>query len=336
MNLAFLCRRALNAVAILCLLPQFLAAQSAGEHSQASHASEHDLSKLGLNPSRRTDLEKSLNERDYKKAETILLEEAGREPNSLRAATLLEFAGGIFFLDREYLKAAIAWKKAEAVAPLDERSSFTLAMAYIKLHRAEGAQLELEKLATAQPRNPLYLYWLARLDYDSQKYAEAIGRLRRVTQLDPTMTRAYNLLGLCYDYLGRMDEAITSFTSAVELNRAEPQPSPWPNLDMANSQIELNQLPEAEKNLREAVGYDARLPKARYYLGLVLEKEGKYNEALQALKDAAALDPAYAEPHYLLGRIYQRLGQSELAKNEIQRFQDLKKRETPVASSSTK
>jgi hypothetical protein len=38
-----------------------------------------------------------------------------------------------------------------------------------------------------------------------------------------------------------------------------------------------------------------------------------------------ALDSTYAEPHYLLGRVYQRLGEDQLAKTEIERFKQLSK-----------
>ncbi len=285
----------------------------------------YDLSGLELGAVRRAELESALTRKDYKKAETILVDEAERDPKSFHAAKVLEFAGGIFFLDGHYLNSSIAWKKSEAIAPLSERSRFTLAMAYIKLNRRHWARPELEKLAAAQPHNPLYLYWLSRLDYDDQKYLEAIGRLQKVVDLDPKMVRAHDLLGLCYDYLGHMDEAIRNFSRAVELNRLQSTPTAWPHLDMAISQIELNQLPEAEKNLREAISYDSRLPQARYQLGRVLEKQGKYQEALQALNESAALDPAYPEPHYLLGRIHQRLGQGRLAKAEIERFRQLDK-----------
>jgi tetratricopeptide (TPR) repeat protein len=320
-------------IAMLLWLSPLQAAQVRTD--QAGHAletnSSYDLSRLELDPQRYQELESALEKKDYKKAETILVEEAKRDPTSVRAANLLEFAGGIFFLDGEYLNSAIAWKKAEAIAPLDERSRFTLAMAYVKLDRRQWARSELKKLALAQPRNPLYLYWLARLDYDSQQYLEAIGSLRTVTELDPKMLRAYDLLGLCYDYLGRIEEAIMNFSRAVELNRLQSKPSPWPNLDMAISQMELNQLPQAESNLREAIGYDSQLPQARYQLGRVLEKQGKYQEAVQALNAAAGLDPAYPEPHYLLGRIYQKLAHNQLANAEVQRFQQLQKsRPTPA------
>jgi tetratricopeptide (TPR) repeat protein len=329
------------AVATMMLLwasPQLLlgAPQTLAGQQEGSPRPRYDLSRLELAPIRRAELKTALEKKDYKRAEMILVEEAEQDPKSFRAANLLEFAGGVFFLDGEYLNSVIAWKKAEAIAPLDERTRFTLAMAYIKLNRQQWARPELEEMAAAAPGNPLYLYWLARLDYDSQKYLDAIGRLQKVVELDPKMMRAYDLLGLCYDYLGRFDEAIKNFSRAVELNRSQSTPSAWPRLDMAISQIELNQLAEAEKNLREAIGYDSHLPQARYQLGRVLEKQGKYQEAVQALIEAAALDPGYPEPHYLLGRIYQRLGQGQLATAEIQRFQQLQKsRAAPPATKPT-
>jgi tetratricopeptide (TPR) repeat protein len=136
----------------------------------------YDLSDLGLESTRRLELEDSLKRRDYKRAETILVEEAARDPKSIRTARLLVLAGGIFFLDGQYLNSVISWKKAEALAPLDDRSRFTLAMAYIRLNRRDWARPELEKLAAAHPRVPLYLYWLARLDYDAREYTAAIVR----------------------------------------------------------------------------------------------------------------------------------------------------------------
>ena len=58
-------------------------------------------------------------------------------------------------------------------------------MAYVKLSRRDWARSELAKLVAAQPRNPLYLYWLARLDYDAHNYTAAITQLERVIELDP-------------------------------------------------------------------------------------------------------------------------------------------------------
>src|SRR5439155_8508569 len=100
---------------------------------------------------------------------------------------------------------------------------------------------------------------------------------------DPKIVLAYVTLGLCFDYLGKFDEAVKNYNRAVELNRLHPKPSPWPHVDLAISLMALNRLPEAEKNLREAVGYFPRLPQAHYQLGRVLEMQGDYQAAVESL-----------------------------------------------------
>ncbi len=316
---------ALISVALLCIFPVFITGeQIRAQESPSDVVREYDLSRLDLSPERHNQLKGALEQKDYQTAEKVLVEEAERDPTSLRAAKLFEFSGGLFFFDGQYVNSIIAWKKAEAIAPLDERTRFTLAMAYIKVNRRSWARSELDRLAQAHPDNSLYLYWLSRIDYDDQKYLEAIGRLERVTELNPDMVRAHDLLGLCYDYIGQFDQAITSFSRAVELNRVQAKPSPWPPLDMAVTQMELNQLANAEKGLQEAITYNPKLPQAQYQLGRVLYKEGKGEQAIQALKTSAALDSGYPDPHYLLGRMYQKLGKNDLAKAEILEFQRLK------------
>jgi tetratricopeptide (TPR) repeat protein len=287
---------------------------------------------LQLEPSRSAELKGALDRRDYKRAETILVEEAQRDPKSARAAKLYTLVGHILFLDGQYLNSAIAWKKAEAIAPLDDQTRFSLAMAYLRLSRPDWGRDELQRLSQGDPQNPLYLYWLARLDYDARAYIPAISRLRRVIELDPNMMRAYNNLGLCYDALGQFDEAIRSFNRAIELNRRQEHPSAWPPLNLGVSLITLNRLDEAVARLHEALSYNPEFPQADYELGLVLEKEGKFEEAIAPLQRAAQLDPSYAEPHYTLGKIYQRQGKREEAQEQIEKFKKLKKELSPPQS----
>ena len=60
-------------------------------------------------------------------------------------------------------------------------------------------------------------------------------------------------------------------------------------------------------------------------MGLLLEKEKKDDQAVVELKQAAAQDPAYAEPYYHLGRIYQRQGDPQKAEVAWETFQKLKR-----------
>lgn len=292
---------------------------------QPADIAVQNLADLQLDGKAQNELEDAMARRNYTRAEAILVGETQRDPKSLRTAKLLSVAGGVFFLDGKYLNSAVAWKKADAIAPLDERSRFTLAMAYVKLSRRDWARTELERLVVSAPQKPLYLYWLARLDYDAQSYTTAIIRLQKVIEMDPKMMRAYDTLGLCYEYLGKPDEAIKRYNQAVDLNRMQLKRSPWPNVDLAISLIGVNRLEEARKNLEDALRYDPKLPQTHYQLGRVLEMQGKFDAAAEALTKASELDPEYAEPHLALGRLYHRLGNRQKADDEVARFQQLKK-----------
>ena len=169
-------KRAITLPAVALCLTSFVRAQVPVPQQDDPWSStlSGQLSDLQMETARQAEIERAIHARDYAAAEKILLEEVERDPKSLRSAKLLAIAAGVFFLDGHYANAVIAWKKAEAIAPLDERSRFTLAMAYIKLNRRDWARPELEKLAAAQPQNPFFLYWLGRLDYDERNYNSAV------------------------------------------------------------------------------------------------------------------------------------------------------------------
>jgi tetratricopeptide (TPR) repeat protein len=283
------------------------------------------LKSLPLDPQSRAGLEKSLKARDFKRAEIILLKGLERTPKSPQLLTLV---GGVFFLDGEYLNSAVAMKKAEALAPLDDKSRFTLAMAYVTLNHRDWARPELEKLAGSDPKNALYFYWLSRLDYDAMDFKSAVSHAQKALELDPDFMKAYDNLGLCYEALGEYDQALQAYSKAVRLSQRDRPCSPWPPLDLGALLVKLNHLEAAEESLKQSLGCDPKFPRAHYQMGLLLEKQRKDDQAISELKQAAALDPAYTDPHYLLGRIYQRQGAKQKAAEALANFQQLKKAES--------
>jgi tetratricopeptide (TPR) repeat protein len=278
-----------------------------------------------LAPAVRDRVEQAIRTRDYLKAEQILVHEIDRNP---RSPKLLTLAAGVFFLDGKYLNAATALKKAEAVAPLDDQNRFTLAMAYVAMDRRDWARPELEKLSQKNADKPLYLYWLARLDYDAQQYPAAIQKLEQVITIDPHYMKAYDNLGLCYEAAGRLEDAMTTYQRAVDLNRQSKPVSPWPPLNLGTLLVKLERFEDAEKYLRDSLLADPKFAQAHYVFGMLLEKRGRDEEAIRELEQAAELDAAYAQPHYALGRIYRRAGNAEKATAELDRFEKLKQTRT--------
>jgi tetratricopeptide (TPR) repeat protein len=286
-------------------------------------------SSLQLAPQVAGELQKALDGHDYAAAERLLITEIDRDPHSPRAARLLDYVGTVYFASQDYLNAAVAWKKSEAIAPLDARLQFSLAMSYVRLQRPDWARPVLESLAKQDPANALYPYWLGRLDYDGHFYNPAIKHFQRAIELDPKFARAYDNRGLCYYYQNQNDLAVADFRKAIELDLGSAHPSPWPYLNLGIVQQFLNQIPESEKNIREALRLDPSFAKAHFQLGTILEDKGDSEAALAELKEAARLDPAYAEPHMAMARIYHKIGKEEAAKEEVGIYLRLHPHSTP-------
>ena len=79
--------------------------------------------------------------------------------------------------------------------------------------------------------------------------------------------------------------------------------------------------------LRSVVQARPDLSDARYLLGKILVSQGAAAEAVEHLKTAASLAPAQANIHYQLGKAYQKLGKTDLAEQEFERFRELKREE---------
>jgi len=101
----------LTAVA-LSLIPLVHAQVPVSLQDDPSSSLSLQLTDLRLDPSRQAELERAIRAKDHRTAEKILVEEAERDPKSLRSAKLLAVAAGVFFLNGQYANAVIAWKKA--------------------------------------------------------------------------------------------------------------------------------------------------------------------------------------------------------------------------------
>jgi tetratricopeptide (TPR) repeat protein len=259
-----------------------------------------------LRPERRQALAVSFSAKDLARVEEILDREAAAAGRSPLAAELHALAGAVEFLYGRMGRAAQAFSQADRLAPLGDPDRFTWAMALVNLGDGKGAREQLTRLAASHLDAPLYIYWLARIDYDQRRYDDAIEKLNRVIRLEPSSARAYDNLGLALDMSGRPEEARDVFLKAVELNRKLPDPSPWPPHNLGYLLVRLLEFKDAEKALRESLKYDPRFATAHYHLGRALEGDGRDSEAIDEYRVAISLDPTAVEALYSLGLLYRR------------------------------
>jgi tetratricopeptide (TPR) repeat protein len=84
------------------------------------------------------------------------------------------------------------------------------------------------------------------------------------------------------------------------------------------------------------VTLDHRLAKGFLELGILLSDEQRYKEAIQELLHATRLEPDLAQAHYRLAQAYQRTGQKALGAKELEIFERLTARTSPLSTPASK
>src|SRR6478752_7581660 len=87
-------------------------------------------------------------------------------------AEVVALEGAVAFLAGQMSDAIRHFGRAAELAPLKDSDSFTLAMALVSLGDNRQATVLLSNLSAKYPKQPLYVYWLGRIDYDLRLYPE--------------------------------------------------------------------------------------------------------------------------------------------------------------------
>jgi len=181
---------------------------------QASGLEDRIRATPALTPDERQAVAASFSQKNFERLEAILAADAPPE----RAAPLRALLGALEFVSGRMIQAIQYFRQSDLLRPLDDHDRFTLAMALVDLGDSKESRIELSRLNQSHPDQPIYLYWLARLDYGQRLYDAAVEKLQRVIQLEPNSVRGHDNLGLTYDMMGLNDEALNAFLKAVDLN----------------------------------------------------------------------------------------------------------------------
>ena len=118
------------------------------------------------------------------------------------------------------------------------------------------------------------------------KYDRSILALQNATRLAPADAEAWYNLGYSYGMLGKSEEELAAYEKAISLR---------PNMTVAWRNIgalrfEQGDYTAAEAALENATRYDPGSATGWYYLGTVYEKTGNLTGAVTVLKKAIQLD----------------------------------------------
>ena len=153
---------------------------------------------------------------------------------------------------------------------------------------------------------------------EKKDYSAAEPLLKRVVERDPNNYTAWFDLGFVYNSLGRADDSIAAYRKAVAANPQGFESNLNLGLMLAKSgQPQAEQFLRAATQLKPTAHVEEGQARAWLSLAHVLAPS-RPEEAIQAYREAAALEPKNPEPHLAAGALLEKQNRFADAKEEYQ------------------
>jgi tetratricopeptide (TPR) repeat protein len=238
---------------------------------------------------------------------------------------------------QRHIEVAIAeYKKATELEPKFLEAFVSLGQAYMEKHDYEAAiaplKHALELSPEMLPAHQLLGYALLAQGYAS----EAIPHLKRAGER--------NALGIAQIESGRLTEAVSNLQAALAEHPNDPDllyylgrasgllskqsidtlltaypDSARAHQALAENYFVLRQMPQAEREFREALRLRPETPKLHLELGLVYAGSSQWEKAEQEFRAETKLQPGNAEAMYRLGNALLQQGKTVEARTQLQR-----------------
>lgn len=177
------------------------------------------------------------------------------------------------------------------------------ARGYIKSGRWGEAEAVLKQALRVDPECQPALEMLSELLTNHQKGEEAVEYYEKILAIKPNDFVSLNNAALCYQSLGKYDEAIAKLQQCLELY---PEPSTYSNLALQYK--EIGKTAEAFKLYNQGIEEHPFEPSLRYHYGIALGEASRFDEAAEQYREAIRLNPDFASAHWNLGLVNLLLG----------------------------
>ena len=268
------------------------------------------------------------------------------------------------YRSKDYAAALVAARRAleEDGSNASYRHIYGLTLAALRQFRE--AEENLRQAIALKPDEANFHYDYGYVLYQQKKYDQAVPVLRRAVELDGENLMARFLLGRTYvsshrsllignfsqlaleqfmfiakknprfpsvhlhmariySNNGDEDKALQELTTELELFPQDTQA----RVELGELLLKTGQVESALQHLTQAEKEAPGMPLVHYVLAKAYRDKALRAEAIKAAQKCVELDPDFADGHYLLGQLYLETGQPDLARHEMELFQEAKRKE---------
>jgi tetratricopeptide (TPR) repeat protein len=263
---------------------------------------------------------------------------------------------GLALFKQEKFQEAIAPLKAASVeTPNDMKPKLLLGMSYYGAAQYSDAIPYLQSAVTSSPENLQLRTVLAQSCLWASQFNCTLEQYKQILQLNPESAQAYMLAGEASDGLGDTTQAISLFRAAEKASPHEPDVHfglgylLWTQhlFDEAESEFKLevednpnhaqalaylgdiaikkNDEASALDYLNRSIAQPEAVRLAYFDRGIVNAAHRRDHEAEADFQRAIKMAPDEPDAHWRLGRLYQTMGETEQAKVELAKVNQLHK-----------
>jgi protein O-GlcNAc transferase len=233
----------------------------------------------------------------------------------------------ILFQEQRFLEALKSLERCLRQQPRDPEVYKLVAFSAIRADRVDIAESALKSAMELAPNDYLTHFHLGALYYTGSHFLQAEPELQAAVRLNPEHMPALLFLGLTQEEIGPEATAIETYHKAIEITSERHLADELPHLYLGRLLYRLNRLDEAQPFLEEAITRNPRSAEGLCLLAKMYITQERQADALPLLTRSITVDPSYPEPHYLLSRVYVKEGRNSEAQRELKAFEELKKSE---------
>jgi Tfp pilus assembly protein PilF len=197
-----------------------------------------------------------------------------------------------------------AFNRAITIKPDFEQAHYNLATAMRAAGHHEAARDEMEQLRGLHDfreklteSKALIMRGVDLLKQNRNQ--DALNLFEQASVQSPSLPTAWHYLGVAYDRMGQLRQAMAAWKKALELQPDYPKTHTSIGLMYARA----GNFEVASKEFRDTVSSDPDDAEAHYNLGLALAKLGHLDEAGSELSEAVALNPSYIDARVQLALV---------------------------------
>jgi len=234
--------------------------------------------------------------------------------------------------DAHYLLAYILFREQNPKASIEEYTAGARYRApgalelkvvgcdYFLMEDYNNADKWLTDSSKLNPRDAITRYFLGRSKYSEKHFDEAVSAFTECLRLDPKNVGAADNLGLAYEGLGKVEEAIEAYKSAIGAAHGA---DAKPYFDLGTLLMENGKTQDALPFLVQAGRIKPGDAAAHRELGKAYLELNHLPEAQAELEIAVKLTPENGPTHFLLARVFRKRGMEDQARVETEWYSAL-------------